>query len=887
MKTTADDLITFTSKGKVAVFSADFLANSRSKAGQIDLNNKRLELFVHFLHKYQSSLMAFNQKANKRQLNKKEQEKSNQAREAMIKEIISEFKTKLANLTNSISPKNHQKEITHDQIMHDFLQDWDQAVPMLPGVFSFDLFSQRMLAYDNFGRSIIGNAISGLDYAPIDYDNTVKLLEIDTTDLGSANDLKSLKSSNTELMNQDDLRILFKQFLSFLNPQEIDVKLISFKGDLCRQFFNNEDFRRIKAELEPKKAYAYDKRNFEGEFVAHDMFYKTKSLFKQKQDITQAILLPNKIDVLKVESIEYPKEPERWTVKTILQSKRPLDKVYFQEQTAVQKIWMTNFNTSNKLIGNPEHKSLPAEDNLFNKSVRTTYYLKLAHSINPLSYDKVVRSFEMPSRKIEPQSSIKETLQVSRIINPLVFNSSTTEISHNHNQTSAIKHQSNHSAKSLSRATFMFTRSSAKDLLPRFVANYFETLNGKEYLIENPIPVRPAILTDKDRVLIAELLEKAKVEEQEFRSEIQKNAALMNGSRVNFKSEQVIERRGSIFQSQTRPLENKAPSITGKLEKEKKSTSTLKPSINTVHIFSKISSTDEAELRAQQLQLKKNKNFNIYGEPREKLPPVKSLYKQPNPVVVPEITPNGISKPEIKDARGSVISSSMVAQSRIDNRMDKKPSSIHQVRNFAPHKLLLMSLDKGFKGLSVQLPQKGNKTQKQCPSTSDLIIFPDIVDFGMILKDSVYETKFTIVNSGKSLQRVVIKPPLYCPNISVVKEEGTFAPGLAKPVRVLLDTRAFKKGSFTQEIRIESETSAYKLRVCGTVAERSDQTMSEEDKEKENLVFTHLKEQKKQVVQYRVNEVKDPSLLLSTAGQHEGQPSQLPRIYYDPNYKVR
>lgn len=886
LKSASDDLISFTSKGKVAVFSADFLENSQSKAHQIEMNNKRLELFIQFIHKYQSSLMAFNQKASKRRMNKKEQEKMNQARETMITEIIDEFKLRLANLSQGGSTTNHQDSMSHERLMYDFLRDWDQGVPMLPGVFSFDLFSQQMSAYDNFGRLITGNAVRGLDYSPIDYDSAIKLLEIDTTDLGSASDLKSLKSSTVEPMNPTDLRLLFKQFLSFLNSQEIDAKVMSLKGELCRHFYSNDDFRKIKATNETKKGYSCDKRNFESDFVAHDLLFMVKSMYKQKQEMTQPISLPNKIDVLKVNSIEYPNEPERWVLKTIIQSKRSLDKAYFQEQSTAQKAWMANFIAANRLIGNLDHQSLPIETKIFNKSIRTTYFLKLEHHLSSLSYSRVVSSFEMPSRKMKTQASIKETIQATRIINPLVFNTSTTEINHN-TQTSAIKYQSNHSAKTRSKATLMFTRSSAKDLIPKFVANYFDTLNGKEYLIDNPIPVQPAILTHNDKVLIAELLEKAKVEEQEFRSEIQKNTALMSGSRVNFKNDQASDKRASTFQSQTRPLETHVPSINGIIEKEKKSQNSIKPSLDTVHIFSKISGTDAAEQRAQQFQLKKNKNYNIYGEPREKLPPVKSLYKQPSPVVLPEVNTNGISKPDSKDLRSGSISSSMVAQSRIDNRMDKKPSSIHQVRNFASHKLLLMSLDKGFKGMSGMISQKENQKMTQNSINSDLIIFPDVVDFGNIQEDSVYETKFTIVNSGKSLQRVVIKPPLYCPNISVVKEEGPFAPGLAKPVRVLMDTRSFKKGQFAHEIRIASEITTYKLRVCGVVIEKNSQQLSEEEREKENLVFTHLKESTKPAVQYPVSEVKDPSLLLSTAGQHEGQPSQLPRIFYDPNYKVR
>ena len=68
---------------------------------------------------------------------------------------------------------------------------------------------------------------------------------------------------------------------------------------------------------------------------------------------------------------------------------------------------------------------------------------------------------------------------------------------------------------------------------------------------------------------------------------------------------------------------------------------------------------------------------------------------------------------------------------------------------------------------------------------NDIIVYPDEVNFKNMEKGGVYQTKIIIRNNQDLLQRVIIKPPLENPYISILKAEGPLAPGMSKVIILL------------------------------------------------------------------------------------------------------
>ena len=63
---------------------------------------------------------------------------------------------------------------------------------------------------------------------------------------------------------------------------------------------------------------------------------------------------------------------------------------------------------------------------------------------------------------------------------------------------------------------------------------------------------------------------------------------------------------------------------------------------------------------------------------------------------------------------------------------------------------------------------------------NDIIIYPEKIDFGIIERGKVFQTKLMIRNNQDLMQRVNVRPPIYNPHISIINSEGPIAPGLSK-----------------------------------------------------------------------------------------------------------
>ena len=67
---------------------------------------------------------------------------------------------------------------------------------------------------------------------------------------------------------------------------------------------------------------------------------------------------------------------------------------------------------------------------------------------------------------------------------------------------------------------------------------------------------------------------------------------------------------------------------------------------------------------------------------------------------------------------------------------------------------------------------------------NDIIIYPEKIDFGILDRGGIFQTKLMIRNNQDLMQRVIVRPPIYNPNISVINSEGPIAPGLSKVISI-------------------------------------------------------------------------------------------------------
>ena len=64
------------------------------------------------------------------------------------------------------------------------------------------------------------------------------------------------------------------------------------------------------------------------------------------------------------------------------------------------------------------------------------------------------------------------------------------------------------------------------------------------------------------------------------------------------------------------------------------------------------------------------------------------------------------------------------------------------------------------------------------PTLRDVKIFPDVIDFGILRRNSYYKTKLIVLNENAMSQRIRVKAPLYCDKIFTLMEQGPLACGM-------------------------------------------------------------------------------------------------------------
>lgn len=398
-------------------------------------------------------------------------------------------------------------------------------------------------------------------------------------------------------------------------------------------------------------------------------------------------------------------------------------------------------------------------------------------------------------------------------------------------------HKKSSKQKSLAKSSSLL-----QELSPRYVTNYFETLEGRQYSINNPPPSSPVALSPSEQRLIAEL-------KQSAADNPPCEPAAPNASRG------VPETKASQGGSGPREAgKGPKPVELMSLNERKR---LLKATLQ---------AEDEASRKYHEA---KSPKFDVYGDARARLPHVPSLYKQ-----------------ESQGNEDSLLEKDAAAKAECFVR----PSTLHRFRNYAPHHLLFQSMDKGWKNdgkLRFEGPETGFVCEATRPESGDIIIYPSQVDFGRLAEGGCYELKFTLVNVDWVAQKVVVRPPIETPAISVICSQESFAPGLKKTVFVQVDARKMARGLFVHNVLVETRYKAYKVRVSGVVADGSEKAAGEGRPEDLPVLASFAPQQPAKPVQFKVRNVLGDPSDKSKTGSGVGMTSEhLPRLFYDKNFSV-
>ena len=300
------------------------------------------------------------------------------------------------------------------------------------------------------------------------------------------------------------------------------------------------------------------------------------------------------------------------------------------------------------------------------------------------------------------------------------------------------------------------TKSSLRDITSDFQLSYFDTIAGREFCINNPETIKKNNKGLDSRKIMEELL---------------------------LKAEECIEKDDVVEEVDSKPLTSVFkvnPKKSKIIKKEQKKIN----KINEEHIFSKnhFKKQNEEILNVLKRQELKKKEYDVYGNQRSYFPHIRSLYK------------DSLKSIHMRDPKqfASTDKMTFIAESTQEDPLDntKNPHLSHKLRNQSPHKRIISELDFANKGSSDKL------------IFSEISIYPIILNFGKLKEGELYKTRFSILNQSRDPIRVTVKPPIDFSAISIIKEEGPFAPGLNKYIDVVFNTKNISQGNIFKNIKI-------------------------------------------------------------------------------------
>lgn len=889
-----NDVLVFNSTGKAAILPAQTTQFINDPFQQIKSNKQKLKNYVDFVHKTLHAIKSAEKRANKRKMSKKDLEKLNQLKNEIYQ---NELKILTDKNNSEIIPKNTNSSdlsIFSETFVDNFTEHVFENLNQ-PGVHLFDLVNQTYETVDLLGRKLQNRVLSSdLLISTLTYSQALILIDEELEKVGTQSDFHSTASSTKKHITFSEYEAFFNENVFLAGETKVDFAILKQNGKHLSEILNSQKFDFFAKSFSKFINFKLIDRDVLGDYLAQD-FYFEEETFKNGQNKLHHHIDPTlDMDVCKFDPDVPIPENNNQFLQTIIFPKVTNDYSEFQNSLEKHKKWTENCKTLDKTFGNK---------NLANKSkleieeqikIRVDFYKQITKIEHFPEFDFIFSDFFNLDLPQFSQTSNK----------PLTLRKSTKFFNFTpKNDETDLENEPPKIPQTTNLKKFLKTKSSSKtgsfyqERFSKFVQNYFETLEGKQYTINNSLVSKHVIFNDKEKNLIEELKNLAKDKLPEYQTS--KYAPKYLPKKVHDNESQIAPNSSTFVKSTTaRPQNQKLTNLAKQVKLTKKLPEplcfpSLKERRQILETFLAEEESNNKEYHAQ-----KNAKYDVYGKSRAHLPSVSSLYKQGSLV----------------NENGDYLLDPIYSNIKNENPSDHiecfvKPSTLHKFRNYAPHHFLFQSLDMGFKNSGAFLynaHSKGFICNEQAPKNQDVLIFPNQIDFGKLQEDGCFELKFTIVNLDWLLQKIIIKPPINCSKVSVVYSQEPFAPGLKKSVYVQIDTRGLDKGFFMHNLIVETKYRSYRVPCSGNVVSKNEIAGQKIEEETPPQVFMSFKDPvEKQPLQYRVrNLLKEPKTnnfnlsdknsKLKNSGKHkpkrdltEGLTSEnLPRVFYDKNFTV-
>lgn len=217
---------------------------------------------------------------------------------------------------------------------------------------------------------------------------------------------------------------------------------------------------------------------------------------------------------------------------------------------------------------------------------------------------------------------------------------------------------------------------------------------------------------------------------------------------------------------------------------------------------------DEQLLKAEEYHVSKTKEFNVYGKLRPLKLKVKSLAKSK---LKPEMNEKFITTECITDKRIKI--------SSMANRAYLNAPSVNQVRKQGQHQMILQAISK--KQTFNELISQANAMVTSVlndPLKRSVNILPSQANFGSIKEGTKYEVNITCKNEDMLPQRIVVRQAKD-PRISVQQDKGgPIAAGMVKNISVIIDTRKPSESSVISDgFEVATKTDVYRIPITATI----------------------------------------------------------------------
>lgn len=880
------------------------LGRSSHSDALIAQRNQKLSVYLDFVHSTLKGIRMEEVKANKKKLSKKDAEKLANLKVEMLSAAVKQCQEKIKAIDESpdgvAEPIHFPTTQDHFETAVALICQGDVADLDVPGLHTFDLREGKYLGMDCFGRKLaFGLRDPQTPSLQIDYPAALALTHKVAFSPESQSDLKSDASAKAAGVTAQEFQAFFDENKMLLGTPQVFQRLFTSKNGSYSEMFTARQVEAILSVYEGQPEFRkVDEDPFHGFSKCHLYFEQLSDQWVQSR-MKKVIDATLNMDVCGFQEPQTAFPPNLSFFRTFLRPADRMDLQTFQAALAEHKLWADELAATEKIYGNKTLSGRPQSD--FAKAVATrtaAVRAALPHppKIHFLGVLNGVFAEEDNGEEEEAEGDsfrqhLRSTRKMTRAVTAESLQPSKKSDAGNMNSKRSLK------SKTSTRTSTFF-----QELYPRYVQNYFDTLEGKQFTMSNPRAPQPVVFGPKEN----EIMEALK---KEASGSTLNDAVSLHVTKVFEKSLETPASRGSASgpkTAQSNPVstpkgtQETAPLISADTQKPKKRVEPIRlPSLKERRqLLAKILAEEEESNRKYH-EIKSAK-FDVYGNPRDTVPDVPALFK---PVTEQKENGDYLLDPIYGHVKGQN------AKGQVECFV--RPSNFHKFRNYAPHQYLFQSLDKGFREtgtLSYDLGMKTFLCAKDVPPTEDIIVYPNQVDFGRLTDDGCFELKFTIVNVDWVIQKVVVRPPIQAPEISVVYSQEPFAPGLQKTVFVQVDARTLPKGLFVHNVIVETKYRSYKVRVSGLVTAPGEMP-AVETKAAPEPVFTTFKPPNHvkpivQKVRNVLNRQGNPAMVVSMKVQQadglKGSVSKsgskhdtdntvsenLPRLFYDKNFTV-